>query len=159
MMKSIKKLFNSIWRFIDKRIVVPITKFFLSITKAFNKNGKYIEKWMTKTNTLIFISLLMALATFFIIDNKSVMISETSAEVIYNQPVNAIYNKEAYVVEGLPEKVDITLIGRKSDLYLARQISTHDITIDLTDLKPGTHKVNLKYRQSLGSIDYKLLPL
>ena len=156
--KSIKKLFVSIWKTIDKVIVVPITKFFLSITKAFSKNGKYLEKWMTKTNTLIFISLLMALATFFIVDNKSVMLSETSAEVIYDQPVNAIYNKEAYVVEGIPDKVDITLIGRKSDLYLARQISTHDVTLDLTDLKPGTHKVNLKYRQSLGSIDYKLDP-
>lgn len=156
--KSIKKLFVSIWKTIDKVIVVPITKFFLSITKAFSKNGKYLEKWMTKTNTLIFISLLMALATFFIVDNKSVMLSETSAEVIYDQPVNAIYNKEAYVVEGIPDKVDITLIGRKSDLYLARQISTHDVTLDLTDLKPGTHKVNLNYRQSLGSIDYKLDP-
>lgn len=156
--KPIKKLFISIWKFIDKFIVYPITKFFLSITKAFNKNGRYLDKWMSKTNTLIFISLLMALATFFVVDSKSVMLSETSAEVIYNQPVNAIYNKEAYIVEGLPEKVDITLIGRKSDLYLARQISTHDVTIDLTDLKPGTHKVNLKYKQSLGSIDYKLDP-
>lgn len=155
---TIKNFFKGIGHKIDKFIIVPITKFFLSITKIFNKNGKYIEKWMSKKNTLVFISLLMALATFFIVDNKSVMLSETSAEVIYNQPVNAIYNKEAYVVEGLPDKVDITLIGRKSDLYLARQLSTHDVAIDLSDLKPGTHKVNLKYRQSLGSIDYKLDP-
>jgi len=58
----------------------------------------------------------------------------------------------------LPESVDITLIGRSSDLYLARQLSTHDVTIDLTGLKPGTHKVNLNYKQSLSSIDYKLDP-
>ena len=60
-------------------------------------------------------------------------LTETSAEVIYNQPVNYVYNQEAYVVEGLPESVDITLIGRDSDLYLARQLSTHDVTIDLSD--------------------------
>lgn len=156
--KGIKNFFLSIWHFIDKFIVVPVTKFFLSITNALNKNGKYIEKWMTNKNTLIFISLGLALATFFIVDNKSIILSETSAEVIYNQPVEYIYNKEAYVVEGLPEKVDITLIGRKSDLYLARQLSSHEVTIDLSDLKPGTHRVSLKYKQSLASIDYKLDP-
>lgn len=156
--KSVKNFFLSIWKFIDKFIVVPITKFFLGITNILNKNGKYIEKWMTNKNTLLFISLGIALVTFFIVDSKSIVLSETSAEIIYNQPVNYIYNKEAYVVEGLPEKVDITLIGRSSDLYLARQLSTHDVTIDLSDLKPGTHKVNLKYKQSLSSIDYKLDP-
>lgn len=156
--KGIKIFFSSIWHFIDKFIVVPVTKFFLGITNVFNKNGKYIEKWMANKNTLIFISLGLALAAFFIIDSKSIILSETSAEVIYDQPVSYVYNKEAYVVEGLPEKVDITLIGRKSDLYLARQLSTHEVTIDLTDLKPGTHRVSLKYKQSLASIDYKLDP-
>lgn len=156
--KAIKKFFLSIAHFLDKFIVIPITKFFLKIINIFNKNGKYIEKWMSNKNTLIFISLGLALVTFFLVDNKSVILSETSAEIIYDQPVSYIYNNEAYVVEGLPEKVDITLIGRKSDLYLARQLSTHEVTIDLTGLKPGTHKVNLKYKQSLTSIDYKLDP-
>ncbi len=156
--KAIKSFFISIGHFIDKFIIVPITKFFLGILNIFNKNGKYLEKWMSNKNTLIFISLGLALAAFFIVDSKSVILSETSAEVIYNQPVSYIYNNEAYVVEGLPEEVDITLIGRKSDLYLARQLSTHEVTIDLTGLKPGTHKVNLNYKQSLTSIDYKLDP-
>ena len=42
---------------------------------------------------------------------------ETSAEVLYDQPISATYNEEAYVVEGLPKTVDITLIGRKSDVF------------------------------------------
>ena len=156
--RAIFKFFLSIWHFIDKFIVIPITKFFLGITNFFGKNGKYIEKMMTNKNSLIFISLILALAAFFIVDSKSIALSETSAEIIYNQPVNYVYNQEAYVVEGLPEKVDITLIGRSSDLYLARQLSNHDVTIDLTDLRTGTHKVNLNYKQSLSSIDYKLDP-
>lgn len=158
MIKTITKFFLSIWSFIDKFIVIPVTKFFLGVTKILNQNGKYIEKWLSNKNTLLFISLIIALIAFFIVDSKSILLSETSAEVIYNQPVKYVYNQEAYVVEGLPETVDITLIGRDSDLYLARQLSTHDVTIDLSDLKPGTHKVNLKYRQSLSSIDYKLDP-
>lgn len=156
--KILEKIFSPLIKFIDKFIVVPLTKFFLMLSKLSNKNGKYIEKWITKTNTLVFISLILALLTFFLVDNKSIILSETSAEVIYNQPVNYIYNYESYVVEGLPEKVDITLIGRKGDLYLSSQLSNHEVTIDMSDLKPGTHRVSLKYKVPLASIDYKLDP-
>ena len=73
----------------------------------------------------------------------------------------AEYNEEAYVIEGLPTTVDVTLIGRTSDLYLAKEItSSLNISVDLKDLTPGSHKVTLSYNQSqlLSTIDYKLDP-
>ena len=88
---------------------------------------------------------------FIVIDQKIVTFSQNSAEVLRSIPVTAIYNEEAYVVEGLPETVDITLIGSKTDLFIAKQMSTYDVSIDLTGLKPGQHKVNIKYNQSLPS--------
>ena len=84
--------------------------------------------------------------------------SESSAEILKSQPVNVIYNEDAFVIEGLPETVDVTLIGSKTDLYIAKQSPSYDITVDLTGLKPGTHKVNIKYNQASGSIDYKVNP-
>src|SRR5690606_7741905 len=72
--------------------------------------------------------------------------------------VTAIYNEEAYVVEGIPETVDITLIGRRAELVFAKQSSKHDVSIDLTGLKPGTHKVNITYKQAMPSIDYSVNP-
>ena len=107
---------------------------------------------------MVVISLVLALIVFFFIDTKSLTLAETSAEVLYGQKVNAIYNEEAYVIEGLPNTVDITLIGRRSDLYLAKQLPTHDVAIDLKDLKPGSHKVTLKYKGAIDNINYKLDP-
>jgi YbbR domain-containing protein len=72
--------------------------------------------------------------------------------------VTAIYNEEAYVVEGLPETVDVTLIGSKADLYFAKQSGVHEISVDLSDLKPGSHKVELNYLQGLKTIDYSVNP-
>ena len=92
------------------------------------------------------------------IDQKILILTENSAEVLKSQPVNVIYNEESYVIEGLPETVDVTLIGNKADLYFAKQSPAHDITVDLSGLKPGTHKVNIKYDQVLPSIDYKINP-
>lgn len=155
---SIKTFISFIINKIDKYIVIPITKFFLYVGSFLENNGKFLEKWLTKKNTLIFISMFLALGIFLLVDSKTIVLVETSAEVLYNQPVSAIYNEESYVIEGLPKTVDVTLIGRKADLYFAKQLPTKDITIDLSNLKPGSHKVSLKYKQSLTSIDYKIDP-
>jgi len=158
MSKIIKGLFRSIARFFDKKIILPITRFFVNISKKFKGNGRSFEKIITRKSGLIVISLLAALGVFVLADTRSTSLIEKSAEVLYNQPISATYNEEAYVVEGLPETVDITLIGRKSDVYLAKQLPTNDITIDLTGLEPGVHKVNLKYKKALSSVEYKLDP-
>ena len=152
------KIFKAIVHFIDKKIILPITKFFVTITEKFKGNGRNFEKVLTRKPGLIIVSLLIALGVFFIADSKTTSLVETSAEVLYNQPISASYNEEAYVVEGLPKTVDITLIGRKSDVYLAKQLPTNDITVDLTGLEPGVHKVNLKYKKALSSVEYKLDP-
>lgn len=156
--KAIGRFFKSIARFIDKKIVLPITKFFVAISNKFNGNGKNLEKILTKKSGLIIVSLILALGIFVVADTKSTSLIETYAEVLYDQPLSATYNEEAYVVEGLPKTVDITLIGRKSDVYLAKQLPTNDISVDLTGLEPGVHKVNLKYKKALSSVEYKLDP-
>lgn len=156
--KVIKKILNAIGKFVDKKIVLPITRFFVSITKKINFNGRGFEKLITSKTGLIVVSLIIALFAFFVADSKSTSLIETSAEVLYDQSISATYNEEAYVIEGLPETVDITLIGRKSDVYLAKQLPTNDIKIDLTGLKPGVHKVNLNYKKALSSVEYKLDP-
>lgn len=157
-LKPITRIIKSIGKFIDKKIVLPITKFIVFITNKFRINGRNFEKVLTKKSGLIIVSLLVAITAFFIADSKTTSLIETYAEVLYDQPIAASYNEEAYVVEGLPETVDITLIGRKSDVYLAKQLPTNDITIDLTSLEPGVHKVNLKYKKALSSVEYKLDP-
>ncbi len=155
---KMNKIFRAIGHFIDKKIILPIAKFFTGITNKFKGNGRNFERILTRKPGLIVISLLIALGVFFIADSKTTSLIETSAEVLYDQPISATYNEEAYVVEGLPKTVDITLIGRKSDVYLAKQLPTNDITVDLTGLKPGVHKVNLKYKKALSSVEYKLDP-
>lgn len=154
----IKKILKSLIVFFDKFIIVPVTKLIVSLTKKVNDSGKGFEKFLSKSNNLLFISLALALVVFIVIDQKIIYYSESSAEVLTNQPVKAIYNEEAYVIEGLPDTVDITLIGNKANLYIAKQSRTNDVTVDLSDLKAGTHKVDFKYNQGVSSVDYKVNP-
>lgn len=157
-----KKIGKKIILFFDKWLITPITKLILLITDFVKDHGREIEKFINKKQTLIVLSLFFAFAVFVLVDQNSNTILNKSAEVLYNQPVIAEYNEEAYVIEGLPETVDITLIGRTSDLYLARQYtSSLSVSVDLRGLTPGSHKVKLNYTQglkALKSIDYKIDP-
>ena len=156
--RGILSFFKSIYKFIDKKIVMPITKLILLITDKAGKHTGRFEKWLTKNNTLIFISLILAIGLFLYVDNESTAMIDSSAEILYDQKVEVVYNEEAFVIEGLPENVDVTLIGRKVDLYLAKQLSTGLVTADLSNLKEGTHKINLEYKSPINSVSYKLDP-
>ncbi len=160
-----KKIFNKIGRifhrigtFFDGILITPITRFILKITGFFKGNAKNIDRLMGKKSTLLVISLLLAFGVFVIIDKESNVIIDQYAEILYNQPVTAVYNEELYVVEGLPKTVDITLVGQKRHIFLAKQSPSKGVSVDLTGLKPGNHKVTLKYSQRLKSLDYKLDP-
>lgn len=157
-MKIIKLIFKPIFKFFDKCIFVPISKLIFKISNKFGKSGKRFESWLSKSTTLLFLSLFLAIIIFFIVDQKIIRFSDNSAEVFKNQEINVVYNEEAYVVEGLPETVDITLIGSKANLYIAKQSSNHNVTIDLTGLKPGRHKVTIEYQHGGSDIEYNVNP-
>ncbi len=156
--KPFKNLFHHIGRFFDKVLITPITKLILKVTDFFKGNGRNIERFFGKKSTLLVVSLILAFAVFVLIDQESNVMIDQYAEILYNQPVSAIYNEELYVVEGLPKTVDITLVGQKRHIFLAKQSPSKGVSVDLTGLKPGNHKVTLKYSQRLKSLDYKLDP-
>ena len=147
--KFFARLFKMLYKVIDALLVTPISKavYFIG-DKLSNRNGN-LDKFLNKPNTLIYVSLICAFAAFFAVDRKVINLVETEAIVLSNQPVVAEYNEEAYVVEGIPESADIVLMGRKSDLYLAEQLGDHKLTLDLTGLSAGTHKVNIKYNNPI----------
>ena len=150
--------FRGLTNFFDRRIIMPVTRIVYSISKKFNKPSKRFETWLSKSTTLLFVSLFMSILIFIVVDRKIISFSSQSAEVLKDQKVNVIYNEEQYVVDGLPESVNVTLIGSKADLYIAKQSSSNGVTLDLTGLTPGTHKVNLEFDHGLSDIEYNVNP-
>jgi len=158
MKKKKKNIFQRLGGFIDRKIIVPITRVVVKIAKGLEKIEKGMEVFLSKQNTLLFVSLFIAVLAFILIDQKQMVFTNQTAEVLKDQTIEAVYNEEAYVVEGLPDKVDITLMGNRSDLFIAKQSTTSKVTVDLSNLKPGAHKVNIEYSQPLSSINYMVNP-
>ena len=156
--KGIGMFFRHIGLFFDKWLITPITKLILKIMDFFKNFTKYIDRLAGKKSTLLIFSLILAFAVFVFVDNESSVMIDQYAEILYDQPVTAVYNEELYVVEGLPKTVDITLIGQRRHIFLEKQSPSKGVSVDLTGLKPGNHRVTLKYTQRLKSLDYKLDP-
>ena len=156
----ITKFFKKIYNFIDKCIVVPISRAVYYLSKKFKKNQGKLDKILNRPHFLIYLSLIIAVALFLLIDSKVISLVETEAEVIANVPVVVKYNEEAYVVEGVPETVDITITGRKSDIYLAKQLGEYEVILDLSDYTPSDtpYKVYFTYSKSIDSLSYQLSP-
>ncbi len=161
-MKKIGRFFGRLFRhiglFFDKWLITPITKLILKLMEIGKVLVKSFDRVSGKKSTLLIVSLLLAFVVFIVIDQESNVMIDQYAEILPNQPVTAVYNEELYVVEGLPKAVDITLIGQRRHIFLAKQSPSKGVSVDLTGLKTGNHKVTLKYTQRLKSLDYKLDP-
>jgi YbbR domain-containing protein len=156
--KNKNSAFKKIWNFFDRHLIIPITKIILFINEQFDVSGKRFEKWLSNSTTILFVSLFIAVYMFIAVDQNIISYSENSATVLKNQPVIVQYNEEAYVIEGVPDTVDITLIGSKANLYFAEQTPSQGVVLDLSGLKPGSHEVDVAYNKVLPSIEYSVNP-
>lgn len=152
--KAIKKIAN----FFDRILITPISKLAYFIKDKFSFKSGFIDRMLNKPNVLLYISLILSFTMFMMVQKNFINFSDTKAITMSNLPVEVEYNDEAYVIEGLPTKADLVLLGKKSELYLAEQYGDHKITLDLTGLDVGTHKVTLDYNNPIRKLNYILDP-
>ena len=152
--KTIKKIAN----FFDRILITPISKLAYFIKDKFSFKSGFIDRMLNKPNVLLYISLILSFTMFMMVQKNFINFSDTKAITMSNLPVEVEYNDEAYVIEGLPTKADLVLLGKKSELYLAEQYGDHKITLDLTGLDVGTHKVTLDYNNPIRKLNYILDP-
>ena len=121
---------------------------------------KTLEKLLNLPNVLLYVSLFFAVVLFYFVDIKANTLVSTDAEILSDIPVVVNYNTSAYVIEGVPETVDITLTGKKSELYLARQLGDNVVTLDLTDYDDTDSPVRAKltYNKTIDNLSYKIDP-
>ncbi|MGL5541360.1 MAG: CdaR family protein [Erysipelotrichaceae bacterium] len=66
-----------------------------------------------------------------------------SADIIKDVPVSVLVNDSVYEVKGIPQTVNVTVIGELADIQLVRSQSDYKIVADLSGLTEGIHEVEL----------------
>ena len=72
-------------------------------------------------------------------------LSLSYAEDVRGKVLDVIYDETAYVIEGLPKTVDVTLQGKESTVRNVITTNNFSTYVDLTGLKAGQHLVDIKY--------------
>ncbi len=166
MIKFLKKIGKMLYaiveaflKFIDKIIIMPISRLVYNISKSTSGNNANFNKMLNRPQFLIILSLIFAVICFVLIDNKVINLVSNEAGIIDNVPVNLIYNEGLFVVENVPKTIKITIAGNKENIYLAKQLGEFSVDLDLSKYtKPGTYKVAFTYSKNVDSVDYILSP-
>ncbi len=117
------------------------------IKELFNRIGRIFDSLFSDNRFLILISFLGAVALFVTINFSWLLGNgDNQGEVITNIPVIQIYDKDSYVVEGLPAFANLTLIGDTTDIEVVKSLKQYQIEIDLTGFSPGEHIVELRVK-------------
>ncbi len=152
-----RKFFKKMYKILDAVIITPISRVVYNIQKKIRRSKGSLDKFLNQKNTLIFISLIFAVGLFFLTSTKKITLSESQAVTI---PVTLKYNEEAYVIEGVPDSVDLIITGRKSDIYLAKQLGEYEVSLDLTNYtaSDSAYKVHFNYSKPISNLSYKVDP-
>lgn len=157
--KSSVKLFKKLYKLLDKLIVTPISSVVYKIQKKIG-NENNLEKLLNRPYALFILSGIIAVALSFFVHLNMDMLTNNDAEFLTNIPVKVVYNSSAYVVEGVPDTVSMTLIGNKMELYLARQLGDNEVVVDLTEYQASEKsvEVRLTYNKPIKNLEYQISP-
>ena len=157
--KPLKKFFKKVYKLVDGLIVVPISTVVFKVQKKLGGDNR-LEKLLSRPYALLVISGIIAATFALLVNLKATSFVSNDAEFLTNIPVRVIYNSSAYVIEGIPETVDMTLIGKKYELYLARQLGENEVVVDLTDYQASEKSVEVKltYNKPIKKLEYQISP-
>ncbi len=153
------RIFKGIYNGFDKIIITPISTLVYKIQRRIGKLNK-LDKILNRPHILLYISLILAVLLFYIVDSQATSFMSKDAEFLTNIPIKVQYNNSAYVIEGIPETVDMTLVGKKSEIYLAKQLGDNEVVVDLTDYEASDSpvKVKITYNKPVKNVEYKIDP-
>lgn len=88
------------------------------------------------------VSLALAVLVYLTVNNGWVETSLTYAESLGSVALTTTANTEVYEVIGLPENVEITVMGDMSDIQMTKSTGGYKVVADLSGLTEGTHTIN-----------------
>lgn len=121
--------------------------------------GTVFDSLFSDNRFLIGFSFLLAVGLYVSINFSWLFTSnDNQGQVIANVPVVQIYDKENYVVEGLPAFANLTLFGDQTDIEVVKSLKQYQIEVDLLGLGAGEHTVELRVKNIENGVTTSLDP-
>ena len=142
-----------------------IAEKYSKVSRPISRFSKWISAWMDR---ILFsqrygklVALLLAVFVYAIInigDSASSLFETKQVYTFKAQPVNVLVNEETYEVSGLPETVDVQLLGDINDLQMVRQQNSLSVVADLRQLGEGRSDVELEVQNIPSRLEVIIEP-
>jgi len=119
------------------------------INRAFKWLNEKLDFLLTNSVASKLLALVLAILLFISVSNSgdiNVFGANQVGKNLTGIPVRAIYDHEKYQVEGIPETVDMTLVGSVEAIRRTEVLNQEEVIVDLTNFGPGVNQsVSLLY--------------
>lgn len=149
-------------REIKHNIVRQYSRFESMIARFSRWVSSWTDRFLFSEKYGKLVALLLAIFVYAIInigDSATSMFETTQSYIYRSQPVTALISSEAYEVSGLPETVDVRLMGNINDLQMIRQQqSTLRVVADLSGLGEGRSEVQFEVQNIPSRVEVSIEP-
>ncbi len=149
----------------SREIKENIAEKYSRVSRVISRFSKWISAWMDR---ILFsqrygklVALLLAVFVYAIVNigNNASSLFETKQVYTFKaQSVNVLVNEETYEVSGLPETVDVQLLGDINDLQMVRQQNSLHVVADLRQLGEGRSDVELEVQNIPSRLEVIIEP-
>lgn len=119
------------------------------INVGLNAINSMLDRVLSTNSAIKVLSLCLTIILVFAINGGSisnVFTTPTSGDILSSVDVSVEGLSKDYVVTGVPDTVDIMMVGSSLDIYSAKASNDVEVYIDVTNLSRGEHTVELKTR-------------
>lgn len=124
----------------------------------YNYINQILDKILASKLSIMILSLMMAGILFWSITGGEILASPTSGDTLKDVAVQVEGLDDSLELSGVPDKVNVALIGPSLDIYTTKLSKNYSVYLDLKDYEKGEYTVNLKGRNFPDTLQVMVLP-
>lgn len=124
----------------------------------YNYINQTVDRILASKVSVLTLAFIMAGVLFITVKGDNVLSSSTSGSFLENVPVQVEGLDEDLELTGVPESVQVGLIGPSVDIYQARIVGNYQVYLEVNDLQVGEHTLKLKTRNFPDTLKVMVVP-
>lgn len=135
-------------------------KAFEILYKTVNSLNVFLDRMLQSNLSMKVLSFVMAVILLFTINGSvnNIFSTPNGGDYIYDVKINTLGLQDDYDVVGLPETVNVALVGPSLDIYTAKIAKNYKIIADLSSLGEGDHTIELKSEGFSSDLQVMIVP-
>ncbi|MGL5043191.1 MAG: CdaR family protein [Culicoidibacterales bacterium] len=135
------------------------TELKLRLTQLSRFLSNKFEQLFTNSKFTVIVTFLLALLLVQSIQSSgSITVIKQVSSIARNQEVTADYDRDKFVIEGLPDKADVVLLGDEAAIQSTKTTNSYSVFADLTSYGAGEHLINMTVENLPNNVQAQINP-